>query len=451
VGRLIRKQAPWPAPSLTETRVRTEHFYYDGIRRIQETFTDPIVDDDSGSGGVDILDESEAPQPQTLTWTEREYIWGPDQVDELFAQIVPTNSGVGETIQYAMLDPLGCVQGLVSPAGVVQAQYSYDPYGELLAADVAAGTPRNRVGHQGLFFDRLDAATTQGQLGRGFVGLYYNRNRTYSPELGRFLQRDPNGTGMDAKASLPFMGSAPPKTGLGVDVMQWSQDGLNPFSYVRNSPLRSQDPTGLFGFSMGELMFGMTASEDLNSYYNDSAIDAGMSFSDLIMGQFDVASMEQMADISWASNWDEPDEGFSRSGFEVIGDDESGIVDRIGTLASGAKTEFGPGSAARLVSAGVYALYDEVGELIYIGRSVDLNRRKSEWKRKGFNDFRPLYDNLTHDEMHGLEEYRLNKERRKAAASGKRLMNKNRAVSRANKNRLSYMKAARNLLRIRRR
>jgi len=450
VGRLIRKQAPWPAPSLTETRVRTEHFYYDGIRRIQETFTDPIVDDDSGSGGVDILDESEAPQPQTLTWTEREYIWGPDQVDELVAQIVPTNSGTGETIQYAMLDPLGCVQGLVSPAGVVQAQYSYDPYGELLAADVAAGTPRNRVGHQGLFFDRLDAATTQGQLGRGFVGLYYNRNRTYSPELGRFLQRDPNGTGMDAKASLPFMGSAPPKTGLGVDVMQWSQDGLNPFSYVRNSPLRSQDPTGLFGFSMGELMFGMTASEDLNSYYNDSAIDAGMSFSDLIMGQFDVASMEQMADISWASNWDEPDEEYSRSGFHLIGDDEFGSADASDSLLLAGKSGFGPGSPARLASAGIYALM-EAGEIIYVGRSMDLGRREREWARKGFSEFVPLYQDLTYDEMRGLEQHSISKARRQATSSGKRINNKIRGVSKSNKNRPAFTIAARNLLRKRRR
>ena len=41
LGRLIKAQRPWSQPSPTETRVRTEHFYYDGVRRIQEVFTDP--------------------------------------------------------------------------------------------------------------------------------------------------------------------------------------------------------------------------------------------------------------------------------------------------------------------------------------------------------------------------------------------------------------------------
>jgi hypothetical protein len=36
VGRLCRAQRPWPTPSPSETRIRTEHFYYDGVRRIQE-------------------------------------------------------------------------------------------------------------------------------------------------------------------------------------------------------------------------------------------------------------------------------------------------------------------------------------------------------------------------------------------------------------------------------
>jgi YD repeat-containing protein len=40
VGRLIRKVSPWPSDA---TAQRTEHFYYDGVRRIQEVVIDPLL------------------------------------------------------------------------------------------------------------------------------------------------------------------------------------------------------------------------------------------------------------------------------------------------------------------------------------------------------------------------------------------------------------------------
>ncbi|MFH0790210.1 MAG: LamG-like jellyroll fold domain-containing protein [Candidatus Omnitrophota bacterium] len=55
-----------------------------------------------------------------------------------------------------------------------------------------------------------------GRYYDAMVGLYYYRNRIYSPELGRFLQRDPQGY----------------------------VDGVNLYAYVRNNPLRYLDPFG---------------------------------------------------------------------------------------------------------------------------------------------------------------------------------------------------------------
>lgn len=48
------------------------------------------------------------------------------------------------------------------------------------------------------------------------VGLYYYRARFYSPELGRFLQRDPIGM----------------------------SDDVNLYAYVKNNPVRYVDPSG---------------------------------------------------------------------------------------------------------------------------------------------------------------------------------------------------------------
>ncbi len=72
-------------------------------------------------------------------------------------------------------------------------------------------------------WDELTGGTAYGNQ-YGFTGrrwdaksyLWHYRNRTYSPTLGRFLQRDPSG----------FV------------------DGVNLYAYVANNPLRFLDPTG---------------------------------------------------------------------------------------------------------------------------------------------------------------------------------------------------------------
>lgn len=43
LGRQIRTQSPYPDPSAGSGDVRTERFFYDGVRRIQELVTDPVI------------------------------------------------------------------------------------------------------------------------------------------------------------------------------------------------------------------------------------------------------------------------------------------------------------------------------------------------------------------------------------------------------------------------
>lgn len=36
-------QSPYPSPQLLTGEVRTERFYYDGVRRVQEVVIDPVL------------------------------------------------------------------------------------------------------------------------------------------------------------------------------------------------------------------------------------------------------------------------------------------------------------------------------------------------------------------------------------------------------------------------
>ena len=85
----------------------------------------------------------------------------------------------------------------MAPAGTVLEQYTYEPYGPVIFAenldiDPATGKSRhavNRVGFQGLFFERYDGNYTDPTIAPGVSGLYYARNRFYRADFGRWMQR----------------------------------------------------------------------------------------------------------------------------------------------------------------------------------------------------------------------------------------------------------------------
>jgi RHS repeat-associated protein len=72
-------------------------------------------------------------------------------------------------------------------------------------------------------------------------GLYYNHNRYYNPELGRYMEPDP----------------------IGLD------GGLNPYSYAGNNPVNNVDPSGLSmigmdDFSLGNSFLGFNNFNEMN-------------------------------------------------------------------------------------------------------------------------------------------------------------------------------------------
>ncbi|MBX3382759.1 MAG: hypothetical protein KF864_04525 [Phycisphaeraceae bacterium] len=119
-----------------------------------------------------------------------------------------------------------------SAYAAVSAQWTYDAYGAVIDEDVFdAASPVNRAGHKGLFADRLDVGVVDEwghencRLIPGAELAFYNRNRTYSPYLGRFLQSDPNATGVAICVSSAYYGSRAEYVPSGFMVGELYRDG----------------------------------------------------------------------------------------------------------------------------------------------------------------------------------------------------------------------------------
>ncbi len=146
----------------------------------------------------------------------RHYVYdGADLVQELDAGGAVVASYVYETLDhpvsmtrggatyYYAYDRLGSVVGLTNGAGELVVRYRYDPWGNLLAASGSNPALENPFRFTGREWDAES-------------GLYCYRLRYYDPAAGRFIGRDPLGTG---------------------------------YVYASNSPLNQIDPLGLFSLS----------------------------------------------------------------------------------------------------------------------------------------------------------------------------------------------------------
>jgi RHS repeat-associated protein len=100
-------------------------------------------------------------------------------------------------------DGLGSVMALVDAGGAVQTSYSYEPFGKTTTSGAASSNTQKYTGRE-----------------EDGTGLYYYRNRYYSPTLQRFISEDPIGLA----------------------------GGINVYAYVHNKPTRSKDPFGLDDF-----------------------------------------------------------------------------------------------------------------------------------------------------------------------------------------------------------
>lgn len=115
--------------------------------------------------------------------------------DELFQRT--DSSGASNFLS----DVLGSTLGLTDSLGVIQTQYTFEPFGN---TSIGGAATTNSFAYAGRELDG--------------TGLYFNRARYYSSQFGRFISEDPAG----------FAG------------------GINLYGYVDASPTNATDPSGLW-------------------------------------------------------------------------------------------------------------------------------------------------------------------------------------------------------------
>ncbi|NOT01740.1 MAG: hypothetical protein HOP29_14050 [Phycisphaerales bacterium] len=246
LGRLAATTHDTVSPS------RKTWLFHDGVRRIAEWAAE--------------WDKNE--EAFVATATEREYVYGPDYVDEHVAQIVPGNPDatpypIPDKVVYTLQDANYNVVALLDDVGNVLRQYSWTPYGQLDDSDALASHPANRIGHQGLFWISFaaDSVDPNGDLSDDLFpplpqsadlyfrpdlnGLYYSRARFYSPHLGRFLTPDPNETSLPLLTAA-YMNGQTAMASLGLfNAEALYADGMNLYAAYGVNPLTNRDAIGL--------------------------------------------------------------------------------------------------------------------------------------------------------------------------------------------------------------
>ncbi len=128
-------------------------------------------------------------------------------LDEVYRRSTPTGS------HDYLTDALGSILGLADSSQAITTSYTYEPYGGTTVQGAASTNPVQYTGRE-----------------NDGTGLYYYRNRYYSPMMSRFVSEDPIGLA----------------------------GGINIYAYVDGNPISRVDPTGLafctYSVSSGRLV-----------------------------------------------------------------------------------------------------------------------------------------------------------------------------------------------------
>jgi len=209
----------------------------------------------------------------------------------------------------------------------VVAQYTFDPYGSVVSAEhlLAHSGAHLSIGHKGLFTDRLDIGVVAFNADTGAYEdapqlvpyarlLYHARNRTLDPQLGRWLQRDPNATGQLVLDTAVMHGAAMLPSPQPFDLGRHFEDGLSAHAYLASRPIGARDPLGLFGFL--DVLPGSTSAAGLAGDWNQQAASFGMDLKALALLTLIEGSSSSIMDVAWATDWNLADNDYNASGWD---------------------------------------------------------------------------------------------------------------------------------------
>jgi RHS repeat-associated protein len=177
--------------------------------------------------------------PVDLSAPARTFHWGLDSAGSLTA-----TGGVGALLMiqdggsqyFPAYDGNGNVTGLMDNTGTTVAVYEYSPYGELL---------RCQGGHAKANPFRFSTKYWDEETGLIYYGLRY-----YSPQMGKFINRDPIG----------------------------ENGGLNLYGFVRNNPVNLVDVLGMACY------YELVGWDDYPDYWDDATYTVTSRRSDPIYG-----------------------------------------------------------------------------------------------------------------------------------------------------------------------
>ncbi|MHA7812613.1 MAG: endonuclease toxin domain-containing protein [Phycisphaerales bacterium] len=291
-GRIAQRRAPWPGSTPSSGMQRIETYFYDGVRRIQEVFDDPKAATPpwpvGTTGGFGIGGATGNHSQRT----EAEYIWSAASGQPFDTCHVQVDWWDREA-WFIQDHQTGSVRAYTDANGEMVRQYRLDAFGNLTSMDTfPLASPgelfenfRNRIGHQGLFAERVDGDTSSLTLDTNTnVEVWYqSRSRWYVPELGRFMTSDPNATGVPTQQSLAMLGRMPvgPPSGS-FDWESHYADGWDTYTAYSGNPVSLQDPNGLFtlGGTLSTIGRGLSITGQMFS-----AGSAGFNTGQLLVGE----------------------------------------------------------------------------------------------------------------------------------------------------------------------